>query len=122
MREEWERLRDVLEAIAPIEKYAVLGRGRFDRDELVQAWVVRHLQIIGEAVRSLSPEVRGRRPDVPWSTIVGLRHILVHHYFDIDIGTVWSIVEDDLPGFRHDVEALLADLDSPPGEPASDEQ
>ena len=53
MRDPRERLRDILDAIGRIESYAVRGRRAFERDELLQSWFVRHLQIIGEAVRAL---------------------------------------------------------------------
>ena len=53
MRRDRQRLEDILEAIERIEKYATGGRANFDGDELVQTWVVHHLQIIGEAVRGL---------------------------------------------------------------------
>jgi len=62
MREPKERLRDILEAIAAIERYAARGRKAFEEDELVQNWMVRHLQIIGEAARALPDEVRARIP------------------------------------------------------------
>ena len=73
MRDPRERLRDVLEAIERIERYAARGRDAFEGDELLQSWFVRHLQIIGEAVRTLPADVRDRAPDVPWSKIVGMR-------------------------------------------------
>ena len=51
MRDERERLQDILDAIAAIEKYAARGRAAFERDELVQTWIVRHVQIIGGATQ-----------------------------------------------------------------------
>jgi len=69
-----ERLRHILDAIGNIERYAARGREAFERDELIQNWVVRHLQIIGEAPRALPEELRNREPGVPWSKIVGMRH------------------------------------------------
>ena len=78
MRDPRERLQDILEAIGRIERYAALGRQAFENDELIQNWSVRYLQIIGEAVRALPQEMRDRVPDVAWSEIVGMRHILVH--------------------------------------------
>lgn len=110
MRDERERLRDILDAIAAIEKYAVRGRAAFERDELVQTWIVRHIQIIGEAARSLSDDLRTRYPQVPWAQIVAMRHILVHDYFGIDIREVWSAVERDLPDLKHKVEAILKEM------------
>jgi uncharacterized protein with HEPN domain len=53
MRDPQERLRDILDAIARIERYAARGRHAFDQDELIQVWIVHHLQIIGEAAAQL---------------------------------------------------------------------
>lgn len=72
------RPRDILEAIGRIDRYSSRGRGAFDADELIQNWVVSHLQLIGEACRSMSKELREQNPDVPWDKIIGMRHILVH--------------------------------------------
>ena len=58
MRDPRERLRDILEAIENIQRYTAAGRDVFEKDELVQSWCVRHLQIIGEAARSLPEETR----------------------------------------------------------------
>jgi hypothetical protein len=58
MRSDRERLEDILEAIDRIEKYAALGEARFQTDELVQNWITHHIQIIGEACRSLTPEFK----------------------------------------------------------------
>ena len=59
MRREAERLQDILDAIAAIERYASLGRQAFDNQELIQIWIVHHLQIIGEATNALSSELTG---------------------------------------------------------------
>ena len=100
-------LLDILEAIARIEKYTGQGFDAFDRDELVQSWVVRHLQIIGEASRAISPELKAQHPEVPWAVIVRARNIIVHHYFGIDLDIVRGIVEHDLPDLKNQVSALL---------------
>jgi uncharacterized protein with HEPN domain len=71
---------------------------------------VRHLQIIGEAARALPEAIREQAPAVPWSRIIGMRHILVHDYFGIDTAIVWDVVERDLPGLRRQIEELLATL------------
>jgi uncharacterized protein with HEPN domain len=78
VRDPKERLRDILDGIANIERYAARGRQAFEADELIQNWFVRHLQIIGEAARGLPQELRDREKSVPWSKIMGMRHILVH--------------------------------------------
>jgi len=110
VRDPRECLEDILEAIGHIERYAGRGRAAFEGDELIQSWFVRHLQIIGEAVRALPREIRDRAPDIPWSEIVGMRHILVHDYFAVDTHVVWDVVERDLPELKRQVEAILAEV------------
>jgi uncharacterized protein with HEPN domain len=66
----------------------------------LQIWVLHHLQILGEACRSLSAGFRERHPNDVWSKAAGLRNILVHHYFDIDAGIVWDVVDNDLRPLR----------------------
>ena len=111
MRDDGERLRDILEAIENIERYSVRGQAAFEQDELLQCWVVRHLQIIGEAARSLSEAAKTLAPEVPWGKIVGMRHILVHHYFEIDLPVVWNAVVHELPELKPNIAILLEKLE-----------
>jgi uncharacterized protein with HEPN domain len=92
MRDPRERLRDVLEAVEAIQRHASCEKKTFEKDELLQGWFVRHLQIIGEAAMALPEEVRALAPDVPWHKIIGMRHVLVHGYFQIDTDIVWDAV------------------------------
>jgi uncharacterized protein with HEPN domain len=114
MRDDRERLRDILEAIARIEKYAARGRHAFEEDELVQTWIVHHMQIIGEAARKLSSDLRGRYPEVPWAEIIAMRNILVHDYFEADADEVWLAVERDLPEPERRIEPVLQEPDGVP--------
>jgi len=100
MRDDRERVLDILEAIERIQKISVRGREYFYNDEMAQVWVIHHLQIIGEAVRGISPEFRTANPDIPWSDIIGMRNVLIHHYFGIDRDAVWNVVENDLPALK----------------------
>jgi uncharacterized protein with HEPN domain len=110
VRDDRERLLDVVEAIERIERHTTEGRVAFDQSELIQNWIVHHLQIIGEACRALSPKVRDRHPEVPWLRIIGMRHILVHKYFEIDGDLIWSVVVTDLPALKRDIEAIARTL------------
>ena len=107
MRDPRERLQDILEAIQQIQRYTATGRQSFEQDELVQSWCVRHLQIIGEAARALPDETRNSIPEIPWSKIIGMRHVLVHNYFGIDTELVWNVVENQLGLLKTAIEAFL---------------
>jgi uncharacterized protein with HEPN domain len=107
VRRDLDRLQDILEAIERVQQRTRLDRGDFDADPLVQVWVIHHLEIVGEACRSLSEELRSRHPEVPWSAIVGMRNILVHDYFGLNLDEVWAAVERDVPQLRQQVLAIL---------------
>jgi uncharacterized protein with HEPN domain len=110
MRSERERLLDILEAIERIEKYAEEGKDAFEAEELIQTWIVHHITIIGEACRTLSEDFQARHANIPWADIVGMRNILVHHYFGIDTDAVWSVVEKDLPELKLNIQAIVKSL------------
>ncbi len=114
MRDDADRLRDVLEAIDRIQKYTPTGRDAFESDELIQVWVVHHIQIIGEALRRISDSLRNGHPEIPWTQIIAMRNILTHDYLGINMSEVWSTVEQDLPDLKGKIESSLHDLEGKP--------
>lgn len=100
MRNDVERIKDIAEAIAAIEKYAARGRDAFEADELMQTWIIHHLLILGEATARTTDEFRERHANIPWSKIIGMRNILVHDYFAVDFDVVWRVVECELPRLK----------------------
>lgn len=111
MRDAKECLRDILEAIANVERYAVRGRDVFEADELIQNWFLRQLQIIGEAGRAMPQDIMDLSPQIPWTKIIGMRNILVHGYFEVDTEVVWDAVKNDLPTLKFHIEDLLRKLE-----------
>lgn len=111
MRRPTERLLDILDAIERIERQASRGRQEFESDELIQIWIVYHLQIIGEAAAKLGREFHDRQPALPRAQIVAMRNVLVHSYFGIDLDVVWNVVERDLPVMK----AAIRDIVARPG-------
>ncbi|HEV3261344.1 MAG TPA: DUF86 domain-containing protein [Gemmataceae bacterium] len=106
-------LQDVLEAIGNVAEFVGrMTQTEFAADKKTVHAVVRNLEVIGEAIKSVPPEVRDPNPQVPWQRIAGLRDILIHHYFQIDIDIVWDIVQNKLPELKWQIEGILAD----PGE------
>ena len=107
MRDSRERVLDILEAIERIEKYGRGGKEEFERNELVQIWILHHLQILGEAVNALRPELQQNHPEIPWASIIGMRNVLVHQYFEVDTDIIWSVVESELPKLKLLFQAML---------------
>jgi uncharacterized protein with HEPN domain len=68
---------------------------------------VRQLEIIGEATKRLSPELRSRYSDVPWRRIAGLRDVLIHDYMGVDLDAVWQVTQKDLPAPKERVLQIL---------------
>lgn len=97
----------MLDAITRIEKYAARGRKTFEDDELIQTWMRQNLQILGEAARAMSSGFRDEHPEIEWSDAIGMRNILVHHYFGIDFDLLWSAIEDRLPELKRKIEVIL---------------
>jgi len=110
MRDDVARLQDILEAIQKIEQFAVEGRAAFDADERTQVWVVYHLEILGEAANNVSEKVQHAQSEIPWGKIIGMRNVLAHRYFGIDLDIVWQMVERDLPLIKPKVETLVRKL------------
>jgi len=99
---------DILEAIKKIEHYTKnLSSKKFSRNSLVIDAVVRNLEIIGEAVKKIPPDVKREHPSVEWRKFAGLRDILIHEYFGINLEIVWDICVHKLPSLKVSVQGIL---------------
>lgn len=83
------------------------SRGDLDTDEMLAMATVHSIEIIGEAVKTISAELRQRYPEVPWNAITGTRNRLAHGYIDVDLDIIWSIVTKDLPPLVKGLERIL---------------
>lgn len=93
-------LDDILARIERIEAYTQGGKAEFFASMLIQDGVIRSLEVIGEAAKRLSPELRSAHPAIPWRQLAGLRDVLIHNYGNVDPNEVWNIIERDLPGIK----------------------
>jgi uncharacterized protein with HEPN domain len=107
MRTDRDRLLDILESIRRVIGKLPGTREEFVRSDLLQIWVIYHIQVIGEAANGLSTEFLESHATIPWQDIIGMRHILVHHYFGIDISEVWNTATIDLPEMERKIQTIL---------------
>ena len=100
-----ESIRDCLERIG---EYTVTGEDAFMASRLIQDGVIRNLEVIGEATKNLSNDLRDANPAIPWRQIAGMRDVLIHDYLKVNLARVWRTVATDLPPQRAVVSELLA--------------
>jgi uncharacterized protein with HEPN domain len=107
MRDNLERLQDIWEAIERIQKYVPSSKIIFDEQELIQTWIVYHLQILGEAARAISKDFKTDHGEIPWRELGDLRNLTIHEYFRINLEVIWDIVQNDIPPLKKQIETIL---------------
>lgn len=86
-------LEDILQAIGKIETYTQnMSWEDFQENEMAIDAVIRNLEVIGEAVKNIPTEIKKNRPEIEWRKIAGLRDILAHEYFGVDLRIVWDVI------------------------------
>ncbi len=103
-------LEHIQERIGRIEACAQEGREAFDASPILQDAVMRNFEVIGEAVKQLSPDLRDRYASVEWRRVAGFRDVLIHNYMGVDLNEVWNVIEKDLPRLKRTVTAMLDDM------------
>lgn len=86
-------------------------RSDLDSNRMLSLALIQLLEIIGEAANGISDESRKSFPEMPWNSIIKMRHRLIHGYFDVDLDIVWQTISIDLPPLLKLLENILADLD-----------
>lgn len=110
-------LDDILESIGRIRRHVgVMDYAAFKADEKTVDAVIRNLEVIGEAARSVPEPLRQGCPETEWRKIVALRNILIHDYFGINLEIIWDIVQHKLDDLESACRKLLES-----GPPASNE-
>ena len=105
-----EFLQDISDAIAEIETFTEgidLDTFYANREKVLA--VVKLLEILGEAVKRIPGDIRAQHPQIPWKEIAGMRDILVHQYWGIDINVIWATIQEGLPPLKAVVTAMLED-------------
>ena len=115
-RKDWRLyLLDMLECIKRIENYVEgLSYEQFLMDDKTKDAVVINIEIIGEAARNIPKEIQTRYSHTPWAEIISTRHVIAHDYFDLDYEIIWSIIAQDIPVLKRELELTLREINNQP--------
>ena len=107
-RTDKQYLLDILDAIESIGDFLKnVNRKDFDQNYMLQSAVFRQFQIIGEAASRLTSDFKENHMEIDWQKIVGMRHKMIHDYFEVSLDIVWNTIEIDLPKLKKDIKKLL---------------
>ena len=110
MKKDKAYLKDILDAISDIEAFiANINESEFHVNKEKKYAVVRALEIIGEAVKNLSKELRAKHKEIPWKEIAGMRDKLIHWYFGIKWELVWETVKNKIPELKNHILKISAE-------------
>jgi len=101
-------LRHILDSVMLIENYTRnLSFEEFEKDRKTIDAVIRNFEIIGEASSKLPKEFREKYPEIPWKSIIGLRNVLIHDYFGVDVVAVWENIRQKLPELEQQIKSII---------------
>ncbi|PIV70402.1 MAG: hypothetical protein COS08_00390 [Euryarchaeota archaeon CG01_land_8_20_14_3_00_38_12] len=107
-KEDFAYLKHILDSIYRIEDYIQeIEYEDFMDNHLLQDGVIRQLEIIGEATKMLSREIKEKYPNISWKDMAGMRDKLIHGYFGVDLDAVWDTAKKDVPRLRNEIEKIM---------------
>jgi uncharacterized protein with HEPN domain len=102
-----------IECIRRIAEDSAQGGNAVFASRTLQDAIVRNLQVLCESTQRIDASYKERHSEINWTSITGMRNVLVHDYFEVDFETVWNVVTRDLPLLEKAMRAILAGLDQP---------
>jgi uncharacterized protein with HEPN domain len=101
MKTDFAYLKHILDSIEKIGRYlGVFSFEAFSQNDMLISAVTRELEIIGEAAGKVSQETKNKHPELPWPEMIGMRHKLIHDYFNVDLKIVWDTCRNNLPDLK----------------------
>ena len=116
MKRDKAYLKHILDAISNIEKFIEgVNKENFLGNIEKQYAVLRGLEIIGEATKNLSEELKKKHPNIPWKEIAGMRDKLIHQYFGVNLDLVWETIKTKLPELKTQISEILKEIEETEG-------
>lgn len=107
MKDDKVFLQNILESMDKIENYTSSGKEEFMKSTLIQDAVIRNLEIIGEATKNISQDLKIQNSSIPWKQMAGLRDVLIHDYMGISLKIVWNVVQNELPQLKTAIKEIV---------------
>ena len=105
-------IEDILENISDIEVFSKgLSKESMAKDKLKQKAIIRSLEVMGEAVKNIPNALKQKYPVVEWNKIAGMRDIIIHGYFRVDLDAVWNVIKNDIKKLKKQMEKIKKELD-----------
>lgn len=102
----------ILECIERIEEYTRgVTKEEFLSSGQLQDAVIRRIEVIGEAIKNIPDDIKQRYPDIPWREIAGMRDILIHEYFGVDLELIWKVAKEDVFELKKKMLKVKEDLE-----------
>jgi len=104
-----KHIRDAINDLQDSTK-GISKKGFKDNKDIKEA-NIRRLEIIGEAVKNISQELKSKHPEIEWAKITATRNIMIHAYFNVDVDIVWGIIKDDIPKLKEEILKILKEYE-----------
>ncbi len=120
MKDDLVFIEHILDSINAIEKFSKnLDKEKLISNRLRQSAIVREIEIIGEAIKNVSENLKNKHREIEWKEIIGTRDKIIHHYFGVDFNIVWDIIKKDLPDLESKILKIKWDLKKPNENPGT---